>query len=70
MELSNFNIKKVLIFSQKKAFLIFRETEKPTNFLMFQETESFHISGNGNPRKLLIFQEVTFQAQQIKKRDS
>ena len=31
-------------------------------FLMFQETELSFISGKGNPKKLLIFQEVTFQA--------
>ena len=53
MELSNSNVKKVLIFSQKKAVLIFQETEtskekprtnslyfKGQNFLTFQETES------------------------------
>ena len=28
--------------------------------------EFSYISGNGNPKKLLIFQEVTFQAQNIK----
>ena len=75
MELSNSNIKnffmlqeveaprKLLIFSQKKAFLIFAETET-----VFQETELSYISGNGNPKKLLIFQEVTFQARKIKKK--
>ena len=36
MELSGCNVKKFLIFSQKKACLIFRETEK----------ELFYISGN------------------------
>ena len=39
MELSGSNIQKFLIFSQKKAFLI------------FQQTEIFNISGNGNPEK-------------------
>ena len=36
-------------------------------FLIFQETELFYISGNVNPKKLLIFQEVTFQARKNKK---
>ena len=39
MELSGSNIKKFLIFSQKKVY----------------------ISENGNPKKLLVFQEVIFQ---------
>ena len=46
MELSGSNTKKFLIFSQKKAFLIFWETEtlknslyfRKENFLIFQET--------------------------------
>ena len=88
MELSNSNIKKFLIFSQKKAFLIFQETENPKKFLifsqkkavlifpetetlkiflMFLKTELSYISGNGNPKKLLIFQEVNFQARKNKK---
>ena len=58
MELSNSNIKK---------FLIFQETEALKKFLIFQETELFYISGSGNPKKLIIFQEVTFPAQKIKK---
>ena len=49
MKLSSSNIKKFLTFSQKKAFLIFRETETPQkiplyfrkrSFLMFQEAET------------------------------
>ena len=52
MEPSGSNIKKLLIFSQKNAFLVFWETK----------TELSYISGNINPRKLLIFQEVTFRA--------
>ena len=40
MELSCSNIKKCLIFSQNKAFLIFRETETPKKFFIFQETET------------------------------
>ena len=67
MELSSSNIKKFLIFSQKKDFLIFRETETPKKFLIFQERELSYISGNGNPKRLLIFEEVTFQARKMKK---
>ena len=37
MELSSSNIRKFLIFSQKKAFLIFWETETPQKFFIFQE---------------------------------
>ena len=41
MECSGSNIKKFLIFSQKKAFLIFREVERS------------YIPGNGNTEKIL-----------------
>ena len=58
MKLSNSNIKKFVIFSQKKAILIFQETETPKNFFIFRETELSYISGNGNPKKLLIFLET------------
>ena len=37
MELSNSNIKKFLIFSQKKAFLIFRETETPKKLFIYKK---------------------------------
>ena len=60
MKLSSFNIKKFLIVSETKAFLIPRETETPQKIL--------YISGNGTFlyfRKLLIFQEVTFRARKI-----
>ena len=46
MELSGSNIKKFLIFSQKKIFIT------------FQETELFYISENGNQEKIFIFQET------------
>ena len=46
-----FYIKKILIFSQKRAFLIFQETETPKKFFIFQETEPFYILGNGNTKK-------------------
>ena len=54
MDLSSSNIKKFLIFSEKKAFLIFRHTETPKKFIIFQETELSYISGNGNSKKILI----------------
>ena len=38
------------IFSQKKAVLIFQETETPKRFLVFQEMELSYISGS--PKKL------------------
>ena len=41
MELSSSNIKKFLIFSQKKSFLLFQETKTPKlNIPKFQETET------------------------------
>ena len=54
-ELFSSNIKKFLIFYQKKAFLIFQERETLKIFVIFQETELSYIVGNGNPKKLLIF---------------
>ena len=54
--------KKLLIFSRNKAFLTFPETETLKKFVMFKETEFSHILGNGNPKKFIIFQEVTFRA--------
>ena len=71
--------KKIFLYFGKWNFLIFQKRETPKKFLIFQETELFHksengnpgkisyISGNGNPEKLLIFQEVTFRARKIKK---
>ena len=49
MELSGSNIKRFLIFSQKKSFHIFRETETLKKFLLFQEMKLSYISGKGNP---------------------
>ena len=67
MKLPSSNVKIFLTFSQKKAFLIFRETETPEKIFIFQETELSYISENRNPKKLLISQEVTFRARKIKK---
>ena len=66
-------LRKLLIFSQKKTFVIFRKTETP--YILGNET--FYVSGNrnpknllifqksGNPKNLLIFQEVTFRARKM-----
>ena len=55
------NPKKCLIFSHKKAFILFHETETPPKkFNIFQETDIFYFSGNGKSEKRLIIQEVTF----------
>ena len=57
-------LKKFLLFSQKrKLFVYFRKRI----FLIFQETDLSYISGNVNPKKLLIFQEVTFRARKVKR---
>ena len=44
MELSGCSIKKFLIFSQKKSFLMFQEMETLRKFLMFKKTELSYIS--------------------------
>ena len=79
MQISGSNIKKFLIFSQKKAFLTIWEMElfyilgndNPQKipyiygnitFFIFRKTEAPqnpYILGNGNLKKLLIFQERT-----------
>ena len=58
MELSYSNVRRFLIFSQKKAFLIFRKTETPKKLFIFQKTKFSYISGNKDPKKLTTFQEV------------
>ena len=61
MELSCSNLKKFLIFSQKKKrklflyfgkcnFLIFQKTKTPKKFIIFQKTEI--------PKRILLFQEM------------
>ena len=67
MELSGSNIKKFVIFSQKKSFLIFRELEttknslyfRKRNFLIFQETETL---------KNLLYFRREFSSQKNKKK--
>ena len=44
----------------KNIYLV-HESETRKKFLLFQETELSYISGNRNPKKLFIFQEVTFR---------
>ena len=51
MELSSSNIKKIIIFSQNKAFLIFQKIETSKKLFIFQETELSYIPGNRNPKK-------------------
>ena len=67
IKVSGSNIKKVVIFSQKGAFLIFKETETLKKLFAFQKCELSYILGNGNLKKLLLFQEVTFQARKMRK---
>ena len=58
MELSNFNTKKFLMFSQKKnkKHLIFLEAETLKKFFIFQETELFYISrGTFKAPKTIFF---------------
>ena len=70
MKLSSSNIKKFLIFSQKKTFLTFRKTEAPKKFFILQERELSYISGNGNPKKTSYIDEETFRAQKVKRTHS
>ena len=61
MKLSCTNIKKSLIFSQKKAFLIFQETElfifqwieTPEEFIIYSRKKAFYILENKTPKKIL-----------------
>ena len=45
-----------------------QKKKKKKKIIIFQEMELSHISGNGSPKKLLIFQEVTFRARKMKKK--
>ena len=59
MEFSNSNVEKFLIFSQKKAFLIFQEMKTPKKFLIFSQKKAFLIfRETETPKKFLIFQET------------
>ena len=54
------------MFSQKKAFLIFQETETPKKFFILEKKELPSIPRNGNPKKLFIFQEMDFLSPSLK----
>ena len=56
MELSSSNIKKFLIYSRKKVFLLFWETETPKKLFIFQETELSR--KKPTLKKCLIFREM------------
>ena len=77
MKLSSSKIKKFLIFSQKKAFLLFAKMETPKEFFIFQETKLSYISGSNFPRsknikkttlkKLFVFQEMELGSTKLRK---
>ena len=67
MGFSGPNINKFLYFLNRKILLHFGKPTSRKNVLIFQETETSYISGNRHPKKLLMFQEVTFRAQKNKK---
>ena len=46
----------------QKIISFCQETKTLRCFFIFLEMKLSYISGNGNPRKLLMFQEVTFRA--------
>ena len=49
----------------KNSYLEHSPVSTQENFLIFQEKELSYISGNANPKKSLIFQEVTFRARKF-----
>ena len=81
MEVFGYNTKKILIFSQKEAFLIFLEIKKNCVFpkmelsnpnikkiLMFSQKRScLYVSGKGNPEKILYISGGNLQTLKIKK---
>ena len=68
MELSSSSIIKILIFSHKKAFLIFEETENQKNFLYF--SRELPRSKNKNKpalKKCIISWEMELSSSKLKK---
>ena len=66
MELSSFNSKKFLIFSQKKAFHVFREI-KLSYILRNRIPETIpYISGNRNPKKTFYISGSNFPSSKSK----
>ena len=63
MELSSSNIKKFLIFSQQKSFLIFQETETLKNLLYFRN----NFPSPKNEKNPLIFREMELPSSKVKK---
>ena len=61
-------LKKLFMFSQKKAALTFRETETSKKFLIYQETELSYISGSNFPssKSFLYFGKWNFLAASLK----
>ena len=59
MEFSSLNVKNFFIFSQKKAFLIFREME------LFKKTS--YISGGNFSKNFLIISEMELSSPRFKK---
>ena len=66
MELSSSNIKKFLVFSQKKAFLIFWEMELLYILGNSNPEKIPYISGNRNPEKVLYISGGTSKAPKTK----
>lgn len=62
-----FTQKENIFFSnyQKKTF-----SKKKKILILSQKKPFSYISGRANPKKLIIFEEVAFQAQKIKKIDA
>ena len=67
MERAGSKIRKFVTFSQKKAFLIFLETETCPKLFIFQETELSNISGNKNPKKTSYISGSNFQSSKNEK---
>ena len=62
MGLSNFNIKKILIFSQRKTFLIFPETEPCTS-----QPKPPKKTKKSTRNKFLVFPEMELSSSNIKR---
>ena len=69
MELSSSMIKKVLLFSQTKYFLIFREMEssKKTSYISGKNFPSWRNKKKPTLKKFLIFQEIELSSPKLEK---
>ena len=61
-------VKHFLYFYKRKLFLYFRKRKPQIKFCIFQEAKLCSISRNRNPKKLLMFSEVTLRSQKMKKK--